>query len=98
MNPEDPAPGASPGPNGPAGVERPTCLFKLRLAAVSRRCRRICPVCLLRKSLLRPPTPYEIGRMVRLPAKAAGLQFELERRTGRRLDESIAHRSTRFSG
>jgi eukaryotic-like serine/threonine-protein kinase len=38
---------------------------------------------------LRPPTPYEIGSMIRLPAEAAGLHFELERRTGQRLDEAL---------
>ena len=27
---------------------------------------------------LRPPTPYEIGNMIRLPAEAAGLHFEQE--------------------
>jgi len=38
---------------------------------------------------LRPPSPFEIGSMIRLPAEAAGLQFELERRTGQRLDEAL---------
>ena len=33
---------------------------------------------------LRPPTPYEIGNMIRLPAEAAGLHFEQERETGQR--------------
>ena len=38
---------------------------------------------------LRPPTPYEIGNMIRLPAEAAGLHFELERGTGQRLDQAL---------
>jgi WD40 repeat protein/serine/threonine protein kinase len=38
---------------------------------------------------LRPPTPYEIGNMIRLPAEAAGLRFEQERRTGQRLDQAL---------
>jgi serine/threonine protein kinase/tetratricopeptide (TPR) repeat protein len=38
---------------------------------------------------LRPPSPFEIGSMIRLPAEAAGLQFEFERRTGQRLDEAL---------
>jgi serine/threonine protein kinase/tetratricopeptide (TPR) repeat protein len=38
---------------------------------------------------LRPPTAYEIGNMIRLPAEAAGLQFELDRKTGQRLDEGL---------
>ena len=37
----------------------------------------------------RPPTPYEIGNMIRLPAEAAGLHFELERGTGQRLDQAL---------
>jgi eukaryotic-like serine/threonine-protein kinase len=38
---------------------------------------------------LRPPTAYEIGNMIRLPAEAAGLQFELDQRSGQRLDEGL---------
>jgi serine/threonine protein kinase/tetratricopeptide (TPR) repeat protein len=38
---------------------------------------------------LRPPSPFEIGSMIRLPAEAAGLRFESERRTGERLDEAL---------
>jgi hypothetical protein len=39
---------------------------------------------------LRPPTAYEIGNMIRLPAEATGLHFEQERKTGQRLDWSCA--------
>ena len=38
---------------------------------------------------LRPPTPYELGNMIRLPAEAAGLHFEEERETGQRLDQAL---------
>jgi WD40 repeat protein len=38
---------------------------------------------------LRPPTAYEIGNMVRLPAEAAGLHFEQDRKTGQRLDQAL---------
>src|SRR4029077_3217185 len=38
---------------------------------------------------LRPPTPDELGNMIRLPAEAAGLHFEQERETGQRLDEAL---------
>jgi WD40 repeat protein/serine/threonine protein kinase len=38
---------------------------------------------------LRPPTPVEIGSMIRLPAEAAGLQFEQDRETGQRLDDAL---------
>ena len=38
---------------------------------------------------LRPPTPYEIGNMIRLPAEATGLHFELEPETGQRLDQAL---------
>ncbi|PWT86148.1 MAG: hypothetical protein C5B58_01890 [Acidobacteria bacterium] len=38
---------------------------------------------------LRPPTAYEIGNMIRLPAEAVGLQFELDQKTGQRLDEGL---------
>ena len=38
---------------------------------------------------LRPPTAYEIGNMIRLPAEAAGLHFEQDRETGQRLDDTL---------
>ncbi|MBV8211668.1 MAG: serine/threonine protein kinase, partial [Verrucomicrobia bacterium] len=38
---------------------------------------------------LRPPTAHEIGNMIRLPAEAAGLQFELDQKSGQRLDEGL---------
>jgi hypothetical protein len=38
---------------------------------------------------LRPPTAYEIGNMIRLPAEAAGLRFEQHRATGQQLDEAL---------
>ena len=38
---------------------------------------------------LRPPTPYEIGNMIRLPAEAAGLRFEQHPETGQRLDDAL---------
>ena len=38
---------------------------------------------------LRPPTPYELGNMIRLPAEAAGLHFEQKRETGQRLDQAL---------
>ncbi|MBV8142278.1 MAG: AAA family ATPase, partial [Verrucomicrobia bacterium] len=38
---------------------------------------------------LRPPTPYEIGNMIRLPAEAAGLHFDLDRETGQHLDQAL---------
>jgi WD40 repeat protein len=38
---------------------------------------------------LRPPTAYEIGNMIRLPAEAAGLHFEQEPATGQRLDQAL---------
>ena len=38
---------------------------------------------------LRPPTAYEIGNMIRLPAEAAGLRFEQEHETGQRLDDAL---------
>ncbi|MGA8659381.1 MAG: protein kinase [Chthoniobacterales bacterium] len=38
---------------------------------------------------LRPPTPYEIGNMIRLPAEAAGLRFEQDRETGQCLDAAL---------
>jgi serine/threonine protein kinase/energy-coupling factor transporter ATP-binding protein EcfA2 len=38
---------------------------------------------------LRPPTPAEIGNMIRLPAEAAGLHFEQDRETGQCLDQAL---------
>jgi hypothetical protein len=38
---------------------------------------------------LQPPTPREIGNMIRFPAEAAGLRFEQNPETGRTLDETI---------
>ena len=38
---------------------------------------------------LRPPTPAEIGNMIRLPAEAAGLHFEQDPQTGQRLDQAL---------
>jgi hypothetical protein len=38
---------------------------------------------------LRPPTPYELGNMIRLPAEAAGLHFEQEPETGQGLDQAL---------
>jgi serine/threonine protein kinase/tetratricopeptide (TPR) repeat protein len=38
---------------------------------------------------LQPPTAYEIGNMIRRPAEAAGLQFELDHKNGQRLDEGL---------
>ncbi len=38
---------------------------------------------------LLPPTFGEIGRMIRHPASAAGLSFEEDTETGRRLDEAV---------
>jgi WD40 repeat protein/serine/threonine protein kinase len=38
---------------------------------------------------LRPPTAFEMGNMIRLPAEAAGLRFEQERETGQRLDDAL---------
>ncbi|MBV9272560.1 MAG: hypothetical protein JO333_01595, partial [Verrucomicrobia bacterium] len=38
---------------------------------------------------LQPPTPEEIGQMIRFPAEAAGLRFEQNPETGRTLDEII---------
>src|SRR3984957_12440554 len=38
---------------------------------------------------LRPPTASEIGNMIRLPAEAAGLHFELDRETGQGLDQAL---------
>jgi hypothetical protein len=38
---------------------------------------------------LRPPASSEIGNMIRLPAEAAGLQFEQDQETGQRLDDAL---------
>jgi WD40 repeat protein len=38
---------------------------------------------------LRPPTPDEVGNMIRLPAEAAGVHFEQDGQTGQRLDEAL---------
>src|SRR5271165_1406868 len=38
---------------------------------------------------LRAPTPSEIGKMIQLPAEAAGLHFEQDRETGQRLDQAL---------
>ena len=38
---------------------------------------------------LRPPTAYEIGNMIRLPAEAANVQFEQDHQSGQRLDEGL---------
>jgi WD40 repeat protein/serine/threonine protein kinase len=38
---------------------------------------------------LRPPTPYELGNMIRLPTEATGLHFEQERATGQFLDQAL---------
>jgi len=38
---------------------------------------------------LRPPTSYELGNIIRLPAEAAGLHFEQERGTSQRLDQAL---------
>ena len=52
MNPEDPAPGASPGPNGPAGVERPRPVCSnCRSPLSADDAGEFCPVCLLRSAL-----------------------------------------------
>jgi WD40 repeat protein/serine/threonine protein kinase len=38
---------------------------------------------------LRPPTPTEIGDMIRLPAEAADLHFEQDQEKGQRLDDAL---------
>jgi hypothetical protein len=38
---------------------------------------------------LQPPTPYELGNMIRLPAEAAGLHFEQKPETGQPLDQAL---------
>lgn len=39
--------------------------------------------------LLSPPTPEELGQIILRPAEAAGLEYETDIRTGRRLDEEL---------
>jgi len=43
---------------------------------------------------LRPPGRSEIGNIVRLPAEAAGLQFEEDQGSGQRLDQALAEVAT----
>lgn len=43
---------------------------------------------------LRPPSGNEIGNMIRLPAEAAGLQFEEDQGSGQRLDQALAEVAT----
>jgi WD40 repeat protein/tetratricopeptide (TPR) repeat protein len=43
---------------------------------------------------LRPPTGNEIGNMIRLPAEAAGLQFEEDQGSGQHLDQALAEVAT----
>jgi WD40 repeat protein/energy-coupling factor transporter ATP-binding protein EcfA2 len=43
---------------------------------------------------LRAPTGNEIGNMIRLPAEAAGLQFEEDQGSGQRLDQALAEVAT----
>ncbi|MBV8275818.1 MAG: ATP-binding protein, partial [Verrucomicrobia bacterium] len=43
---------------------------------------------------LRPPSGNEIGNMIRLPAEAAGLQFEEDQASGQRLDQALAEVAT----
>ena len=43
---------------------------------------------------LDPPTPQEISDMIRLPAEAAGLRFELDPETGRNLDAALLEAAT----
>lgn len=44
---------------------------------------------------LQPPTPAEIGQMVRLPALAVGLRYEVEVETGARLDDVLRDAAAR---
>jgi hypothetical protein len=39
--------------------------------------------------LLSPPSPEEVGQIILRPAEAAGLEYETDIRTGRRLDEEL---------
>jgi WD40 repeat protein len=43
---------------------------------------------------LRPPTPDEIGNMIRVPAEVAGVRFEQDQPTGQRLDEALRDAAT----
>jgi WD40 repeat protein/tetratricopeptide (TPR) repeat protein len=43
---------------------------------------------------LRPPSGNEIGNMIRLPAEAAGLQFEEDQGSDQRLDQALAEVAT----
>jgi WD40 repeat protein/tetratricopeptide (TPR) repeat protein len=43
---------------------------------------------------LRPPSGNDIGNMIRLPAEAAGLQFEEDQKSGQRLDQALAEVAT----
>ncbi|MGB7837017.1 MAG: ATP-binding protein, partial [Terrimicrobiaceae bacterium] len=43
---------------------------------------------------LRPPTPSELGDMIRLPGEAAGLRFEQDHETGQRLDQALRDAAT----
>jgi len=47
---------------------------------------------------LLPPTPAEIGQMIRQPAQAAGLRFEEDPATNERLDEALRDAASRNPG
>lgn len=47
---------------------------------------------------LLPPTPREIGQIIRLPASAAGLRFEVRPNTAERLDETIRDAAAKNPG
>ena len=47
---------------------------------------------------LLPPTPREIGQIIRLPALAAGLGFEVQPNTSERLDETIRDAAAKNPG
>jgi tetratricopeptide (TPR) repeat protein len=47
---------------------------------------------------LLPPTPREIGQIIRLPASAAGLRFEVREQTAERLDDAIRDAAARNPG
>src|SRR5262249_42571483 len=40
---------------------------------------------------IRPPTRLELAEMIRLPAKATGLRFERDKKTGQGLDEILVN-------
>ncbi len=44
---------------------------------------------------VQPPTPAELGQMIRLPAEAAALRFEERKETGERLDEVLRDAAVR---